>query len=290
MRLNSATGWMVARLIGIALTAMATSYGQVTNNVLLRTFPIQASEFGTTFTIEVDGRQYLITAKHVVEKLPNEAASTIQIREKNGWVPLSVTVFKCDDPADIAVLVPPAQLTVSYSLEPESKGLELGQDAYFVGYPYGTEFIRTYNGISGVFGLVKKVAVAQFDSMPERNMQRLLLDGYNNPGFSGSPLVWRDLSQSGLVLKVAGVIASYESNVSPVLKKTEIQENQITAEDRTQNRVLRTTDGHIYRLEDTGNLVQLNTGIATAWDIGTAVTLIRKHPIGPKVSDAFIGQ
>jgi hypothetical protein len=138
--------------------------------------------------------------------------------------------------------------------------------------------------------LVKKGLVAQFDSTPERNMQRIFVDGYNNPGFSGSPLVYRDLSQSGLVFKVAGVIVSYEADDSPVLKKLEIRENQITAEDRAKNRVRRTTDGRVYRLLDTGNVVQLNTGIATAWDIGTAVDLIRKHPVGPKVSDAFTGQ
>ena len=284
MRLNSVTCLIVGFM------TVVPSYGQITSNVLLRTFLIQASEIGTAFTIEVDGRQYLITAKHIVKKLPNEAASTIQVRKKNGWSPLVVKVFKCDDPVDIAVLVPPEQLTVNYSLEPTSKGLELGQDAYFVGFPYGEQFVKTYSALPGVYGLIKKGMVSQFDSMPERDMQRIFLDGYNNPGFSGSPLVYRDLSQSVLVFKVAGVIVSYEANESSVLRKLEIRENQITAEDRAKNRVRRATDGRVYRLVDTGNVVQLNTGIATAWDIGTAVDLIRKHPSGPRVSDAFTGQ
>lgn len=275
----------------VALAASLPSYGQVPSNVLRRTLLIEASSaLGTAFTIEVDGRQYLITAKHVVAALPNETQSTIEVQKKSGWSPLKVTVFKCDDPVDIAVLVPPAQLTVNFSLEPESKSLFVGQDAYFVGFPYGLRFAKTYNGQPDVFGFVKKAVVAQFDSMPERKAQRILLDGYNNPGFSGSPLTYRDLNQSGLVFKVAGVIVSYESYESPVLKRTEIQENEITAQDRAQNRVLHAPGGKIYRMEDVGQFVQLNTGIATAWDIGSAVDLIRKHPLGPKASDDFTGE
>jgi hypothetical protein len=280
----------VAALIAATLIAVALpSYGQVTSNVLLRTLLIQASEGGTAFTIEVDGRQYLITAKHVVGKLPNEAVSTIQVRKKNGWSPLKVTVFKCDDPVDIGVLVPPAQVSVNFPLEPTSKGMMVGQEAYFVGFPYGT--FTTYANQPDVFGFVKRATVAQFDSMPNIQAQMIELDGYNNPGFSGSPVVYRDINQGNMVFKVAGVLVSYIYDASPVVnKKQEIHENEITAEDREKNDVVRTiSDGRFYRVEDTKQLVKLNSGIATAWDIGSAVDLIRKHSIGPKVADDFTG-
>lgn len=291
MRMNRTSGWTVVALIAATFIATATpTCGQVTSNVLRRTLLIQASEGGTAFTIEVDGRQYLITAKHVVGKLPNEAESTIQVRKKNGWAPLKVTVFKCDDPVDIAVLVPPAQVTVNFALEPTSKGMMAGQDAYFVGFPYGN--FTTYATQPDVFGFVKRATVAQFDSLPDAHAQMILLDGYNNPGFSGSPVVYRDLSQSGIVFKVAGVLVSYVYDASPVVnEKQEIHESEITAEDKERNDVVRTiTDGRFYRVEDTKQLVKLNSGIATAWDIGSAVDLIRKHPIGPKACDNFTGQ
>jgi hypothetical protein len=275
----------------LSLLCVAPGHCQITENVFTRVLLIQVGGvLGSAFTIDVDGRQYIVTAKHVVGKLPNEAASTIQLRRKNNWAPLSVTVFKCDDPVDIAVLVPPAQVTVNLPLEPTSKGLMAGQDAYFVGFPYALKFAKSYSSLPGVFGFVKKATVAQFDSMPERKMQRILLDGYNNPGFSGSPLVFYDWNQSGLPLKVAGVIVSFESSLSPVMEKIMIHENQITPADRAENRVLRADDGQVYRLQDTGQLVRLNTGIATAWDIGSAVDLIRKHPIGPQVADGFIAE
>lgn len=263
----------------------------VTSNVLRRTLLIQAipGETASAFTIEVDGRQYLITAKHVVSTFTDGAQSTIEIMTKNGWSPLKVTVFKCDDPVDVAVLVPPTQITVDYPLEPSSKELAVGQDAYFVGFPYGLEHATTYTAMSTVFGLVKRATVAQFDSMPQINAQRIILDGINNQGFSGSPLVFRDLSQPGLVFKVAGVIVNYEAQLSPVFKPVQIREQDITPTDLAQELIVHSSDGKVYRLQNTGEVVKSNTGIATAWDIGTAVALIRQHPIGPNVSDSFTG-
>lgn len=276
--------------VGLLLFCAASAYSQIPSEVLTRVLLIQVGDvYGSGFTIDVDGRQYIVTAKHVVEKLPNEAASTIQVRNKNSWAPLSVTVFKCDDPVDIAVLIPSAQVTVNLPLEPTSKGLFLGQDAYFVGFPFALQFAKTYGSLPNVFGFVGKATVGQIDSMPDRKMQRILLDAFINPGISGSPVVFQDLRQSVRTFRVAGVMVSFESSLSSVMKKIKIQENQITAEDRAQNRVLRTDDGQVYRLEDTGQLVRLNTGMATAWDIGSAVDLIRKHPIGPQTTDSFTG-
>ena len=47
--------------------------GPVTSNVLLRVFPVRIGErVGTGFTMEIDHRQYLVTAKHLlVGKLPS---------------------------------------------------------------------------------------------------------------------------------------------------------------------------------------------------------------------------
>jgi S1-C subfamily serine protease len=162
MNVNKLYRVVTAALTVLTLTAMAIpSYGQVTSNVLLRTLLIQASDkLGTAFTIDVDGRQYLITAKHVVGMFQDGAVSTIQVRKKNGWTPLKVTVFKCDGAVDIAVLVPPAQVTVNFPLEPSSVGMVAGQEAYFVGFPYGT--FATYTSQPTVFPLIKRATVAQF--------------------------------------------------------------------------------------------------------------------------------
>lgn len=282
----------------MALSWPTLCFGQVTSNVLLRTLLIAVPgagaaasvPTGTAFTIDVGGREYLITAKHVVSTLNDGAEGIIAIKTKAGWSREKVTVFKCRDPVDIAVLIPPTQLTIDFPLEASSVPVEVGQDVYFVGFPNGGEHAVTYPNMPYVFGFVKRATLAQFVGVRKSGKQiarEIWLDGINNPGFSGSPVVYRDFSKPGVVFKVAGVIVAYEWNPVPVLRKVEITPSQVTAADRESNDVMRGPDGKLYRLEDTGDFVEQNTGMAVAWDIGSAVELIKKHPFGPKVSDQF---
>jgi hypothetical protein len=278
-------------IIVTAAIGVPDAYAQITSNVLRRTLLIVVgTKSGTAFTIEVDGRQYLITAKHIVQSLANEQESTIQIRKKNGLSPLKVRVFKCEDPCDIAVMIPPKQLTINYSLEPTSSGMVIGQDAYFVGYPFG--IAKIYATLPDVFGVIKKATVSLFNSQPDKHMNEILLDGYNNPGFSGSPVVYRDLeNHNQYVFKVAGVISGFSPELVGVKEKEkEIQPNEVTQADINGNNIFRAPDGKIYRLKDSNDLAVLNSGIIRAWDIGTAVDLIRMHPIGPKADDGFRGE
>lgn len=281
----------------VALSWPVLCLGQVTSNVLLRTLLIAipgskgatSVPMGTAFTIDMDGREYLITAKHVVAKLKDGSQGVIAIKTKTGWSSEKVTVYKCKDPVDIAVLIPPTQLTVDFPLEASLAGMELGQDVYFIGFPYGSEHATTYSNMPSVFGFVKRATLAQFVAIPVPGgtTQEIWLDGVNDPGFSGSPLVYRDFSKPGYVFNVAGVIVAYEWSAAPVFNKVEIMPSQITALDRANDDLMQGPDGNLYRLKDTGKVVKQNTGMAVAWDIGSAVDLIKKHPVGPKVSDQF---
>jgi len=55
----------------------------------------------------------------------------------DAWKPLNVKIFRCEDPIDIAVLIPPHQLTVNFDLPFDKGSFFYGQDAYFLGFPYG---------------------------------------------------------------------------------------------------------------------------------------------------------
>ncbi len=105
----------------------------VTSNVLKRVVRIVIGKAsGTAFTLEVDGRHYLITAKHVVATL-KDGDSTIKVCGDGGQcVDTPVTVLRCADPTDIAVLVPSKILTATFNLPATSAGMVLGQDVYFV--------------------------------------------------------------------------------------------------------------------------------------------------------------
>ncbi len=258
--------------------------GQVTSNVLRRVLLIQAGDLaGTGFTIDVDGRQYLITAKHVVSGLGDQG--TIRIRKDQDWTSAQVKIFRCEEPIDIAVLIPDKQLTVNFPLDPTSARAQYGQDFYFVGFPYGQLFFNKGNNSVGYYPLpfIKKATLSAEGK--EQGGGVIFLDGRNNPGFSGSPIVFRDLEQAGLVFKVAGVVSGYRPELVPVVKPREIKANE---EVRTIEawRIVTLKDGRKVKLEDTEQMVPTNSGIIVGYNIFSAVDLIRKHPEGPRALDA----
>ena len=193
-----------------ALLTTSTLKAQVTSNVFERVLnirvnaatPLEAT--ATAFTIDVDGREYIITAKHVVAGLQDR--DRIDVFMNNGWSSLSVDILRCDDPVDIAGLVPPHQMTVDFPLPFEKVDFRFGQEAYFLGFPYG---IRSPGGgVNGPypFAMIKRGTISgQIIQDRDKKATLLLLDGYNNPGFSGGPIVYRDLDQGEYVINLAGV-------------------------------------------------------------------------------------
>jgi len=254
---------------------------QITSNVFRRVLMVQAGNVsGTSFTIDVDGRQYLITAKHLVAGL--KADDTIRIRRGDNWDAIKVKVLRCDDPIDIAVLVAAKQLTVTFPLEPTMGEIRYGQDMYFAGFPYGL-FTSGVN-INDLYPIafVKKGIMSA--SANEKGAITIYLDGHNNPGFSGGPIVYRDLGQNGFVYKLAAVVSGFRFEVSPVLQLEAINSDQLKPEDIAEARITE-KNGRLFRLNDTDRVVKLNTGIVVGHSISHAVELIRKNPIGPKTSD-----
>lgn len=254
----------------------------VTSNVLKRVVRIvvgQAS--GTAFTLDVDGHQYLITAKHVVAGLLNEQ-SKIQVCGDGGCTEREITVLRCDDPIDIAVLVPNTLLTVTYDLPADSNGIILGQDVYFVGFPYADPALVTSTAAKENVGFVRKAIW----SAQERKdgFTRYYFDGRNNFGFSGAPIVYLQQGQAGFNYKLAAVVSGYRSDFTEVMKSEPISNDKITSDDIALGRIIDYPDGSHAKLVPTGLVVQGNTGIVIGYDIQHAVDLIRKKQIkGPSV-------
>jgi hypothetical protein len=265
---------------------------QVTANVFERVLNVRVNAgtshegTATAFTMDVDGREYLITAKHVVAGLKDE--DKIDIFMNDNWSPLRVKIFRCEDPIDIAVLVPPYQLTVNFELSFNQVNFVFGQDAYFLGFPYGIQM--SGHGVNGPYPLaiIKRGTISgQREIDRSKKAVVILLDGYNNPGFSGGPIIYRDLNQGGVVLKLAGVVSGFMPEVVPVLKKHGIR-TPADAGDAAKSqpwRIQQNSDGSYFEYIDTDTSVSLNTGIVSGFMIEPAVDLIRKHPIGPDAKD-----
>jgi hypothetical protein len=252
---------------------------------------------GTGFTLDINGRQYLITAKHMVTGLQPE--DTIQLRKYDAshqlkWVDFKMKIFKCDDPVDIAVLVPREQLTAAAGPMDPILDVMTGQDVFFVGFPKGmsNEFVDATFVFTSPFGYVKRAVVSglKVTKIGRKLSVEYFLDGLNIGGFSGSPMVYRPSGNGEL--QVLGVITSFTPDYGPVLTPREIRPEEATPEDKGKGRIVTTKDRHTYRLEEPTDMkderyVMLNSGIAHADGIQSALDLIQLHQDGPKIAADF---
>jgi len=239
-------------LIGIICTAN-TVHAQVTFNVLDRVFMIRyKSQSGTAFTLDVDNRQYLITAKHVVPGI--KSTDEISFFHDKKWKKLQVRTIQLKPAAvDIIVLIPPRQLSPAYELEATKGGFMLAQQFYFLGFPYmmHTDVGDFNRGFPMPF--VKGGILSAFDNRKDKGYSLLYIDGMNNPGFSGGPVVYKDHKSNNF--KVAGVVSSYKNHPDVVVNQN----------------------------LNTGLKAISNSGIMIAHGIYPAIEAIKLHPDGPLI-------
>lgn len=219
----------------------------VTANILQRTFHIHyKGETGTCFTIDVQSRRYLITARHIVKTIRGDAV--VDISRNRKWAQLRVRlVGHGAGDIDITALAPQALFGESHALRLTTAGLQLAEDIYFLGFPFGMSMeVKTKLNAGFPLPLVKKAVVSALglEDGP------LLLDGHNNAGFSGGPVVRRWANKEQTVIGVVSGYHAYRQNVR----------------DKNDN--------------ETPFTYKTNTGIIIAHDIRHALTLIASNPIG----------
>ena len=221
----------------------------ITTNVIQRTFQLRfGGGTGTCFTVDHKGRQYLVTAKHCIEGLAD--GDTIELFRDDEWkrMPVSLVGHGQGD-VDISVVAPPQQLSPVHPLPATTAHMVYGQDVFFLGFPFGlASHSKDLNG-GFPFPLVKKATLSAIDFGPNAVM---LLDGLNNPGFSGGPVVFTKPGSAKLDYSVAAVISAYRFN------RVSVDHGRLP----------------------TPLTVNENTGIIIAYSINHAVTLIENNPIG----------
>lgn len=161
------------------------------------------NNLGTAFTIELNNKQYLVSAKHVFEGVSEK--STIEILRMDKWVPIGkVKPIFCENSlVDLIVFELQEDLTSSRALPliVTSRDAMLSQDIYFLGYPYGIKH-RIHSSDGFAFPLVKKGIISAFDG------DMIWFDGHNNPGFSGGPIVVK----KGNEMQVIAVVSGYRNH------------------------------------------------------------------------------
>jgi hypothetical protein len=221
----------------------------ISTNILLRTFHIKYGEgTGTCFTIDIDSKQYLVTAKHVVDGFPQQG--TIDLYHDGGWRNVTAKlVGHADENIDITVLSLDFQISPPHPLPASEAEIYFGQNVYFLGFPYGLS--PEVGDLNRNFPMPFVKGAILSSIVNEGGVSCLFLDGNNNPGFSGGPVVFTPPNNL-TDLRVAAVVSGYRFDMQPVYlqqQPTELAYRQ-------------------------------NTGIIITYGIRHAVDLIKKNPIG----------
>lgn len=242
---------------------------------------IQTSfERGTAFSIDVDHREYWITAKHLLTgaKHPpfgwyTSQSATISILtatgDKQSWLTEKFAVIDPGKDIDILVLVPSRLLTDKINtVESGSVNIGLGGDCEFLGFPYGGGWRAKFSSGESVWlPYVKHCTVS---AVIHEDTTVFVLDGINNVGFSGGPILFGTGDQQ----KVFAVVSGFHTEPAEIIPNTEPiptptglpvnkdpQKPDFTSKDKFS--------------------VNVNSGFMTAYDLDSALVAIRKTPIGP---------
>jgi Trypsin-like peptidase domain len=213
--------------LGLTFVSLTFAQDAVPTELLARTFFIKVGNAGgTAFTIDWQSKLYLVTAKHVITGLPDRN-STIQVRQNNEWKDLHIvkTVFPSAKDVDIAVLETDEKVTQPFvirTMEETGAGLTMGQQVWFLGYPFEGLGSRFGND-QRVIPFIKKGTMSAIDGAnPDAIV--LYIDGFNNPGFSGGPIVFWDFTKHAY--QIAGVVRGYREDTAKVLVNGEHKDTQ----------------------------------------------------------------
>ena len=215
-------------------------------------------KYGTVFTMEMNNKQYLITAKHLSELMSfspqNEAVLPVFYKRKIQNIPVKL-VGHCPNEIDISVLTADSEFKAPITMTPDSPNYAYGEDVYFFGFPYPAERNpRLVINDNNFTPFVKKGAIAY------ASQSYFFIDGHSNPGFSGGPVVMQFLDDSenpeNDLYHVIGVVRGYQTTNIPVFNK----------------------------LGETMFKFNENSGITLVYDIQAAVNVINANPIGVPIN------
>jgi hypothetical protein len=230
----------------------------------------------TIFCVVVDGREYWVTAKHVLTGAEHPPYGSVRSKSVllqllnpsavgKEWIPEKFSVIDTGGNIDIVVLAPLSPiLSHRIPTEPmDSSGVDIGGDCEFLGFPFGGSWrARFATGQTFWMPFSKHCTVLAFYNIGTKVW---ILDGINNEGFSGGPVV----VQTGPAQKIVAVISGYWQEPAEVI-------SSLSAQPQASNRARPTKPSTAKK-----PYVNVNSGFIVAYDIKCALDAIRKDPIGP---------
>ena len=230
-------------------------------DILRQTFQVRTAEgTGTAFTVEVDGRQYIVTAQHVIGSM---ASGSLDMQTSSaGWrqVPI-MAVGMAGPPVDVAVMATDSALGSRSSVPVGVSTVSYGQAVRFLGYPFGLDFTSIPGVRTAPLPFIKAGILSALRPVPnEDGLLELFVDAAGNPGFSGGPLILpRNSTGNGnsVAWHMAGVVTSGV----------------------THRVALKDVSGAV------AGFVHVDAGILRATSIDAVTRMIRANPIGHQLSE-----
>ncbi|MBI4049356.1 MAG: trypsin-like peptidase domain-containing protein [Candidatus Doudnabacteria bacterium] len=157
----------------------------------------QVTIIGSGFALSDDGN--ILTCAHVYNQVPKEFIKNLKalviIKEEMGyldhysWIPVSLVAK--DDQKDVAVLkLERYKDTLLNKLElGDSDSVDVGQDVYFIGFPYAAQLANEGFGITLNLSRAVISSIKRDGMDPSHYRNWIFVDSINNPGNSGAPLI-----------------------------------------------------------------------------------------------------
>jgi hypothetical protein len=272
-----------AVLVGVVLVEAALA--QPTNNLWTRVLMVQ-SRFGrgTIFSLDVDQREYWITAKHILNGREHPPYGSIKSKSEQlkilnpglqgeQWLTIDFSVLDVGEDIDIVVLAPPHLLLTDPlpSVTPSAGGVMLGGGCEFLGFPYGGGWRATFaNGASAWMPYVKHCFVS---ALAAQEKKFWILDGINNSVFSGGPVAYLTGPQQQVFAVVSGYLTEPTDVITSPLEKLAPPKPPPPPQ-RKGSQANKGAGG----VKET---VNVNSGFIIAFDIQYVLDAIHKRPIGP---------
>ena len=186
-------------------------FGQGMNegSIIYNTIQIKTGDItGSGFIIDLDSSLYLISAKHLFPGVTNKANVKFLVSMKGKWNSAEAVAHIHTDPlVDVIVLDLKKKENKPRTYGLTATGTSIAQNCFFIGFPLGIQLpaIDTSRGLPTP--LVKHAIVSGM--INENGRTLILLDGHNNKGFSGGPVIVNNPPGSSTPMNIIGIVSGF---------------------------------------------------------------------------------